>query len=118
MNNLIPLLMFSHWLGDFVCQPRWIAEGKSKSNLKLGAHVFIYMWAMACPLVGGYAGEAVAMYLLVAGGLHFIVDWCTSRASGWFYTKGSMYGFFTTIGFDQLLHFLCLYYTLPLLGAK
>lgn len=50
--------------------------------------------------------------------LHFFTDWCTSRVSSRLYAQGKLgsntipnLGFFSVIGFDQFLHYVCLFGT-------
>lgn len=106
----MPYIMLIHWIADFLCQTRWMAENKSKNLLALSAHVGIYMivFGAACmPMLGLIPG---ILFALINGVLHFVVDFCTSRVTTYFYQKQNMHAFFATVGFDQYLHFICLWY--------
>jgi hypothetical protein len=50
-------------------------------------------------------------WLLLNGALHFITDACTSRLTGYFYKKGDYHNFFVVIGFEQFIHYTCLFVT-------
>lgn len=132
------ILFFAHWIADFVCQTRQMANNKSKSLYWLSAHVATYTLVMGIllayhfvPLVGL---SAFIFFISLNGILHFAVDFSTSKLTGYFYmktenTKALKYEtesemkrrdkkiavnskmFFTTIGFDQWIHAACLVYT-------
>ena len=36
------IIMFFHWIGDFICQNRWMATNKCKRWDALSLHVLIY----------------------------------------------------------------------------
>jgi len=40
-----------HFFGDFVCQPRWMAENKSSNSVALLLHVVAYTMTALLPLV-------------------------------------------------------------------
>lgn len=99
MSYAIPALLFIHWLADFVLQTRWMAENKSKSWKALLLHVAVYTF---CLLVFGWK------FALLNGSLHFVVDATTSRLTSWRWKAKDVWGFFVIVGFDQMLHILCL----------
>lgn len=106
------VLFFAHWVGDFVLQGRWMANNKSKSLRALGAHVAVYTATIliACVLLGTGtgSGRSVLAFAGVTGMLHLLTDAITSRITSHLHRRGMMRGFFTTIGFDQYLHFVAL----------
>lgn len=104
-------VMLIHWVADFLCQSRWMAENKSSNLGALSAHVGTYtaVLGICClPLLGIVPGIAFA---LANGVLHFVVDFITSRITSYFYKQQNMHAFFATVGFDQYLHFVCLWVT-------
>jgi len=111
------LIMFSHWVADFLCQARYIAEGKGKNNWILFLHCVIYSLVMffGASIMIGFIPAAIFAGINFI--LHFIVDYFTSRISSKFYKSGNTYLFFSTIGFDQFLHTCCLYITFGGLNA-
>ena len=99
-------LIVVHFFADFVMQTRWIGINKSSNNWILSLHIAMYT-VMLLPF-----GVAFAV---INGLLHYITDYFSSRASGYFHKKDQMWGFWTTIGFDQAIHMLCLVTTYSLL---
>ena len=124
MNQTIPIgvilyIMLGHWIGDFVLQPRWMGENKSKDINVLIAHAgmygcFFFVWS----IIGmGFTEQYISVPALVQAAsnfafltmiLHGIVDGITSRITHWMWDKKRVWGFFTTIGLDQFLHLTCL----------
>ena len=92
----ILIILFLHFVADFVLQSDQMAQNKSKSNYWLGYHVLVYMIPFV--LVCGW------QYALLNGVAHFAVDYCTSRISSRFWAQKKIHYFFVTIGFDQFLH--------------
>ncbi len=130
----IPLqLLAIHFVADFLLQSDWMAQNKSRRWDALAAHVAVYS---ACFFY--YGAPFVAMTFL----LHFVTDAMTSRITSrlWFFDMampvqwpsrrapnspavphyavggGNRHWFFVVIGADQLIHFLCLAWTLRVLG--
>lgn len=102
----ITLLLFMHFVADFILQSNWMAQNKSKNNWALFTHVFIYSlpFILISPL-----------YAAINGLLHLLVDYNTSHLSSKLWANGKVHWFFVVIGFDQLLHALCLLWTYNLL---
>lgn len=116
---LICYLLFLHWMADFVLQSDFIAQNKSKSNTILFYHCLVYAGIFTLftlnPLYGGLLGL-----------IHFPVDYITSRLnskmfSKWFayikeethdpYQKPpTLHNFFVSIGFDQFIHVITIFY--------
>lgn len=120
-------LIFSHFVADFVCQSDAMAKGKSSNNLWLFLHVLTYMAVMLIPcsilfyggglVINGTAISEVVSFpmvvywLAINGFLHFITDWYTSRWSSKFFAAGDYHNGFVVIGFDQCIHYTCLFVT-------
>ena len=100
--GIVLLLVWMHFVSDFVFQSDYVAKNKSNSNLVLLQHVLIY--GLPFYLFG-------ALFAVVNVILHFIVDWCTSRITSKLWAAGKVHWFFVTIGFDQALHMSCLILT-------
>lgn len=105
--ELICLVLFLHYVGDFIFQTTWQATNKSKNWKALAAHVSIYTLTL---LILG------PLYALLNGTLHFLTDAATSRISSKCYQSNNMKGFWITIGADQFIHAVCLIASLPLIG--
>lgn len=103
--TLIFLVIWLHFIADFILQSDYISKNKSKSNLILLEHVLIY--AVPFVLVG-------VPYAIINSALHYGVDGITSRMTSKLYAKGDIHKFFVVIGADQAIHMTCLIATLSL----
>ncbi len=101
---------FLHWLGDFVCQPRWAAERKSKSFLALSVHILIYTTVLAAgtiflvPSSTPLYKDPWMLWLGTNCAVHMLVDFFTSKLTAQLWEEKRIYGFFSILGFDQFLH--------------
>ena len=96
--NLI-LLVWVHFISDFVFQSNQMAQNKSTSIKWLSIHVGVYSILF---LWWGWK------FALLNGILHWMTDFVTSRISSYYWKKNEMHWFFTTIGCDQAIHLTCL----------
>lgn len=95
------IVLFFHWVGDFICQTRWMADNKSSSITALLAHIFNYTAILGVPTL---LFNLSTQWLLVNALTHFLIDPITSRFSKRLYGQGNVHGMFCVIGFDQFLH--------------
>ncbi len=106
------VILFIHWLFDFVLQSDAMAKGKSSSNLSLFEHIAVYtgglliIIAMTC-LTFNHQTMAV-VWIAFNAVAHFITDWVTSRASSALYKEGKTHDFFVCVGIDQFIHYITL----------
>ena len=120
--NYIVYVMFVHFLGDFVFQSREMATNKSSSLFWLTAHVMMYgcILLVGLTFIGLIPGQFpvsqidLMTYVFANMGLHFMIDFVTSKLSSKFWKNGQTHKFFMVIGFDQFLHFTSLYLTLKI----
>lgn len=110
----ILLIIWAHFVADFMLQNDKMAQNKSTSNIWLTNHIMVYSAAMLgimAPFV--YFMDAAnshiqLMWLLVwvaiNGALHWITDWCSSRATSYLWQKGDRHNFFVVVGADQAIH--------------
>jgi len=129
---LVLQIVFAHWVSDFVLQSHWMATKKSKNWRALLAHVATYtasmtvlMFIMALLLADTVIkfnminGIILAMtptaymaWILLNGMLHLITDAVTSRITYKLWGRSKMHEFFVVVGFDQMIHYTCLFVTL------
>ncbi len=109
---VILLIFVVHFLADFVFQSSKMATGKSKSFKWLSIHVGVYgLVSLISAFIIGFNISDMRWALIWWGinvGLHFVVDFFTSKITSRFWEQKNMRLFFVMIGFDQLLHNLCL----------
>jgi len=117
--QMIMSVIALHWIADFVLQSDWQAKNKSKNNLALLLHVTTYTVCLAVfgfiflPLDIG----TIKLWVLANGAAHFAVDYVTSRINTYLWNKGRVHDFFVMVGFDQLIHYTCLFGSLFYLGV-
>lgn len=104
-------IIFIHWIADFIFQTHWMATNKSKSNIALGLHVFVYSFivTVGISLIFGLQPILWAAAFCFIFLTHFATDYVTSRMSSYLYAKGDFHNFFVVIGFDQILHYAQLF---------
>jgi len=117
---IILLVIFVvHFLADFVFQSSKMATGKSKSLKWLSIHVAVYASVSLLTfaiLATTYGNVLFAFYWWIINVvLHFVVDFFTSKITSRFWEEKNMRFFFVMIGFDQLIHNICLVTTFFLL---
>lgn len=105
--NVLFLIMFMHFVADFIFQSDRIAHNKSTNNWILLQHVILYSIPFA--IAFGW------LYGIITLALHFCVDFVTSRITKRLWEAKETHWFFVTIGFDQFLHFVSLVWLYVLL---
>lgn len=110
-------VLAAHFVSDFVLQSDRVATGKSSSNRILTQHVTIYTAGIY--ILAGFGALQVlpswawvAVWTALNGVLHWLTDWCTSRATSWLWKRERRHDFFVMVGFDQLIHGATLLLTL------
>jgi len=104
------ILLFIHFIGDFVLQSDWMAVSKSSSWKALSVHILVYTIFLV-PFFG-------IKFAVVNGVLHFITDAVTSRLTTYLWKKEKRHWFFVVIGFDQFIHTACLLMTVEYLFLR
>lgn len=90
-------LLFIHWLADFVLQNDWMAQNKNKNLFALSTHVLIYYFIL---LIGTFN----SLWAFFNCGLHFLIDFVTSKINAKLWQNKKIHWFFVSVGFDQFLH--------------
>lgn len=116
------IIIFIHWVADFVLQTDWQAQNKSKNNYALLSHTSNYslVWLLPMCLVFGKMKEGATTEWIVWTTLYFsmitlvahtITDYFTSRLNSKLWSAGKVHYFFVSVGFDQVLHYGQLFLT-------
>jgi len=101
-TKILLLLVWTHFVADFILQTNYIAANKSKYTGCLLIHCIIYSIPF---LIFGVE------YAIINGMLHFIVDYFSSALTTVFYANDKIHRFWVTIGCDQAIHMTCLVLT-------
>ncbi len=109
--NKILLILFAHFISDFVLQSDKMAINKSKSNYWLTIHVLNYGCGLFVFSQFILNPKDVLIYTFINMALHLITDYFTSRLNSYLWRKEMRYWFFVGIGADQLIHYTCLLLT-------
>lgn len=115
-ESLLIFMLLIHFLADFGLQTTDQAQKKSVDIIPLAQHVGVYslVWLIAVLSLSGNITTAF-YFALITFVLHYITDYGTSRIASGFFNKGDYHNGFVVIGFDQIMHYLQLYYTFKLL---
>lgn len=110
----ILLILFAHFVSDFLFQTDKQAINKSTSNWWLTQHVITYTIGLSFFMAGHLAWHhqtEIIYWLLINAGLHWITDYATSRINSYLWRKEMRHWFFVGIGADQFIHYTCLLLT-------
>lgn len=111
-TETILLILFTHFVADFVFQTDKQAINKSKSNMWLASHVATYMLGLfVCGFLIFDSIVDVLAWVVVNVLIHFIQDWFTSRINSALWKKDQRHWFFVGIGADQFMHYCALIIT-------
>ena len=104
-----------HYLGDFALQTHWQATNKSTNVEALSKHVGVYslVWFIALIPILGVIGSL--FFTIITFMAHWLTDYATSPFTGKAFREQDYHNAFAIIGFDQILHYIQLYYTFKLL---
>lgn len=119
IESLLIYILLLHFLADFALQTHGQAtgkgEGKSFFNKWLFYHVSTYslVW-----LIGSYIlmnDYRCLIFFGITFVSHYVTDWFTSRIGKPFWHNNDYHNGFVVVGFDQILHYLQLYFTFKFL---
>ncbi len=105
------LILFLHWLADFVFQSHKMAQNKSTSRKWLLAHALTYGLVMFLGLYFFVSFKFLLYYVGINMLLHYMIDSQTSKITKRLWAEGKVHEFFVMIGWDQFLHYFFLYLT-------
>lgn len=110
------VLIWLHFIADFLLQTDNMALNKSTSNKWLSIHITVYMipFMIVMPF---FIRDPVAFvaFIVLNWILHFMTDYFSSRMTSYLWKNEQRHWFFVTIGFDQALHFTALVTTYAIL---
>lgn len=95
MQYVIILIIWLHFIADFIMQNDKMAINKSSSDKWLAIHSFIYVIPF---FMFGW------QFMLFNAIAHFVVDYITSRGTSKLWNENKRHWFFVLIGFDQAIH--------------
>lgn len=107
------IIIWSHWIADFVFQLDRMARNKSKDNDALMSHIkwYTFILFIGSLLLFKFDFVMAGVFALVNGIIHYWVDYVTSRITSKLHAQGKMgsdkfpnLGFFAVIGLDQAIH--------------
>lgn len=101
----ILILIWVHFTADFILQTDYVAINKSESNSILTTHVVLYIIPF---IVASLFLPLSSNWMIFNAVAHWIVDYCSCRATGYFWERNQRHWFFVVIGLDQALHMTCL----------
>ena len=99
------MLIWLHFIADFIMQSDKVALNKSSSLKYLFLHCLIYSVPF---LIFGI------WFAIITGVLHFMVDGVSSKVTACLWQKEERHWFFVAIGLDQAIHMTCLVLLLPM----
>jgi len=111
------LLVWIHFLADFIFQADKVALAKGKDNKVLVLHVTIYIATFIPFALWYFTPHQASMFLGVNWLAHFVTDYISSRLTTKLYQAGERHWFFVVIGADQALHFTALFLTFAWLAS-
>lgn len=130
------IIIFVHWIADFVLQTEDMAMNKSKSFRALVKHTFVYSMCWYFVIFGMaiwhnyFGGPSIedlgwspwmGAFPLITFVFHTLTDYVTSRITSKKFENKQYYavfpklGAFSVIGLDQVLHYAQLFLTYHLL---
>lgn len=105
------LIVWIHFVADFMLQSDKVSKSKSSDNKILTYHVSVYSMPFvpfAFYYLSTWAAVAFIVINLVA---HFVTDYITSRMTSKLWKAGNVHWFFVVIGADQAIHMTTLFGT-------
>lgn len=120
------VLLFGHFLGEYVFQSRWQSLNKGLNPKALALHCLTYSGIMtAAFIIGGTTVTTVPflfysalVFFIAMFSSHFVIDAIATRVYNYLWTEKKFKGFFSVVGFEQLLYqYMLLVVTIWFVGS-
>lgn len=98
------LILFGHFVGDFLFQTDEMAIKKSYSNEMLTLHVVTYFLGLVMVSVFIFPLTTAIAWAFINSVIHWAQDYITSRINSSLYKAEKRHWFFVGIGADQFIH--------------
>lgn len=119
---IILIILFLHWIADFVLQTKDQAQNKSSSWRALTDHTSYYSLVFIAASIfyaifvsPNVIGCKMIMFGFITWPIHTAIDYYTSRVNKELWGSLKFHEFFVSVGFDQFLHIAQLLLTYKLL---
>lgn len=127
--KIVFIIILIHYVADYICQDGKWALGKSKNWKDLLNHTLTYSLIWLIPIAilfpNNWSSDNYVINSLLFGAItfitHTIIDYFSSRIASDLRAKGKFggsipnLGFFSVLGFDQVLHYGQLFLTYSIL---
>ena len=116
IDKIFLFILLIHFLADFGLQTHEQATNKGNSNKWLVYHVGVYslIWFIASFIMFDDLFKAF-VFTVITFVFHFLTDYTTARVGKPFWENKDLHNGFVVVGFDQVLHYIQLYYTFKFL---
>lgn len=94
--NILLIIIWLHFIADFLFQSDWMAINKSKNIKALLVHCIIYTLPFFL--------FSTPWFWIFVFSSHLIIDGISSKVTTWLHKKNERHWFFVVIGFDQAIH--------------
>ena len=101
---LVLIIVWCHFIADFLLQSDKMATNKSKSFKWLSIHAVAYGWVITVIGMLTIGMERGFIFGMVNWLMHGAVDYWTSKGTAILWQKKEVHWFFCLVGFDQALH--------------
>jgi uncharacterized membrane protein len=106
MTNLFIWILFLHWFADYICQPQYVNENKTKNWEVLVIHVFLYSLILfsGTALTAQFGINELCRFAVINFFIHYIIDCVTIYFVNKSLEEKNISLFLKIMGFDQFIH--------------
>ena len=122
MTGVILMILFAHFVGDFVVQPDNVAQNKWHSNKALTIHValytlmlFLFVWLFIIPTTDFDTWYCYLWWAVINGVFHWMTDYVISKDRKMYWDEKDYRMYFIMVGIDQMAHYAVLAITYSIL---